>query len=61
MAEKVDTSMTVGFLGIFFLGAVLGIFGVLLAYPYTLLVRDVFLTSSNESWLAEFMRKGNPQ
>ena len=39
MGDKVDTSMTLGLLGIFFWGVVLGVFGMLLAYPYTLLVR----------------------
>jgi AI-2 transport protein TqsA len=60
MGDKVDTSMTVGFLGLFFWGWVFGILGMLLAYPYTLLVRDVALASTNEFWLVDLMRKGSP-
>jgi AI-2 transport protein TqsA len=60
MGNKVDTSMTVGILGLFFWGWVFGVMGMLLAYPYTLLMRDVMLTNSNELWLVELMRKGSP-
>jgi AI-2 transport protein TqsA len=57
MGQKVDTSMTFGFLGVFFWGATLGVFGVLLAYPYTILVRDVFLNSgTGDVWLVELMK-----
>jgi AI-2 transport protein TqsA len=59
MGDKVDTSMTVGFLGLFFWGFVFGALGMLLAYPYTLLVRDVMLTSTNEFWLVDLMHKGS--
>jgi predicted PurR-regulated permease PerM len=58
MGDKIDTSMTVGFLGIFFWGWVLGVIGMLLAYPYTLFVRDVLLTTTQETWLVDLMKKG---
>ena len=57
MGDKVDISVTVGFLGLFFWGWTLGAFGALLAYPYTLLVRDVFLNSTTDDiWLVEIMK-----
>jgi AI-2 transport protein TqsA len=61
MGDKVDTSMTVGFLGLFFWGWELGVIGMLLAYPYTLLVRDVLLKSTNEVWLVDLMKKQDPE
>ena len=61
MGDKVDTSMTVGFLSLFFWGFTFGVVGMLLAYPYTLLVRDVILSSTNEFWLVDLMRKGDPR
>jgi AI-2 transport protein TqsA len=59
MGDKVNTSMTLGFLGIFFWGVVLGVFGMLLAYPYTLLVRDLLLTNTDETWLVDLMKKAD--
>jgi AI-2 transport protein TqsA len=59
MGDKVDTTMTLGLLSIFFWGVVLGVFGMLLAYPYTLLVRDVLLTNTSETWLVDIMKKGD--
>jgi predicted PurR-regulated permease PerM len=61
MGEKVDISVTFGFLGLLFWGWTLGVFGFLLAYPYTLLVRDVFLNSASENtWLVQFMKSSKP-
>jgi AI-2 transport protein TqsA len=59
MGDKVDTTMTLGLLSIFFWGVVLGVFGMLLAYPYTLLVRDLLLTNTSETWLVDIMKKGD--
>jgi len=61
MGDKINASMTVGFLGLFFWGWVLGVLGMLMAYPYTLLVRDVVLTSTNETWLVDLMKKETPK
>ncbi len=61
MGQEVDVSMTVGILTFFLFAWLLGPIGGILSYPYTLVIKDVVLGSTEETrWLAALMDMGTP-
>jgi len=61
MGKDVDVSMTVGILNFFLFAWLLCPIGAILSYPYTLVIKDVVLGSSEDTrWLSELMNMGMP-